>query len=128
MRGTLERLREAADGRFVYLASPYSKHPKGMEYAFQRAAAGAGYLIGRGVPTFCPIAHSHPIAEHGDIPAESHDIWLPADRPLMQGAGVLCVLMLEGWRDSHGVNVERQTFARAGKPVFLMTDDPYTFW
>lgn len=107
-------------GGYFYLASPYSKHPKGMEYAFRAVSAAAAHLIKSGIPVFCPIAHSHPIAKYGSIPAESHDIWLPADEPLMRAATGIIVCKLEGWESSYGVNYEIDVFTEQGKPVFHM--------
>lgn len=102
---------------FWYLATPYSKYPKGQMWAFVDAAKLAGKLLQRGVPLFCPIVHSHPIAIHGGIDGLDHDFWIPADRPMMDAAGGLLVGKLEGWEDSDGICEEINIFNAAMKQV-----------
>jgi hypothetical protein len=46
-----------------------------------------------------------------------HDIWLPADRPMMNAAGGLLIVRMPGWSSSYGIKVEAGVFAAAGKPV-----------
>lgn len=79
---------------FWYLASTYSVHPNGLQKAFLDACEFTAILIKAGVPVFSPIAHSHPVAIHGGIDPYSHDIWLPADKPLMDAAGGIIVAMV----------------------------------
>jgi hypothetical protein len=106
---------------FWYLATPYSKYAAGIEQAFIDACRETALLIRAGVPTFSPIAHTHPIAMHGDIDPLAHEIWLPADRPMMDAASGLIVCQMEGWEASYGIGVEIETFKAAGKPVVYMT-------
>ena len=105
---------------FWYLASPYSKYPEGTQAAFEMACGQAGLLIRAGVPVFSPIAHSHPISEHGGINPLDHDIWLPADKPFMDAARGCIVVMADGWQESYGVKFEIDTFYHAGKPFVFM--------
>ena len=105
---------------YYYLASPYSKFPKGRAVAHFLACREAGRLIAAGVPVFSPIAHSHPIAEFSGIDPNDHDIWLPADKPMMDAAGGLIVLKLEGWFNSKGVEYEMAEFRARGLPVVYM--------
>ena len=105
---------------FWYLATPYSKFKDGIESANRIACEQTALLIRAGVPTFSPIAHTHPIAIHGGIDPFAHEIWLPADAPLMHAAAGLIVCMMDGWRDSYGIGVEIDTFAKAGKPIVYM--------
>lgn len=105
---------------FWYLASPYSKYTGGLEAACHLAAFNAGLLIEQGVLVFSPIAHSHTIARAAAMNPLSHDIWMPVDMPFVQAAHGLIVLMLPGWRESYGVNLELEHFEAAGKPVIYM--------
>ncbi len=105
---------------FVYVATPYSKYPHGMDAAFVEACRASGWLIANGVRVFCPIAHTHPIAKHSDIPLDSYDIWIPADRPFMGTAGAIVVVMMESWETSYGVGVEIEAFRKSGKPVYFL--------
>lgn len=109
-----------AMGGYWYLASPYSKYPDGMKAAFRLACGAAAWLVLHGLPVFCPIAHSHPVAEYGGISPADHEIWLPADAPLMAAATGLIVLMLPTWEDSVGVAFELNHFTLDAKPVRYM--------
>jgi Domain of unknown function (DUF1937) len=105
---------------FFYLATPYSKYPGGTEAAYIAACEQAALLIQRGVPVFCPIAHTHGVAVHGRIDPVDHDIWLPADRPFIRAAAGLIVCKLSGWETSFGVQHEIRDFDDQGKPVIYM--------
>lgn len=108
---------------FWYLASPYSAYPFGLGAAHYEASRAAATLVRQGIPVFSPIAHSHPVAMHGQIPPEDHSIWLPADRPFMDAAHGVLVLALTGWDRSHGVKHEIEVFQAAGKPVMILQAD-----
>ena len=111
-----ERLRAVKP--YVYLASPYSKFPGGVDEAFEIVSAAAGYLIKEGVKLFCPISHSHPIAVYGHVPVASHGIWLPVDQPFIDGAGAICIVLMESWATSYGIGYEIDQFRDAEKPEF----------
>ena len=106
---------------FWYLASPYSKYPLGITAAHFHVCQQAALLIRSGVPVYSPIAHMHPIAQFGDIDPFDHDIWLPVDRHMMDAAGGLIVLKMEGWSRSYGMAEEMKHFAAGGyKPIVFM--------
>lgn len=109
---------------YWYVASPYSKYPGGVEEAFKAACECTGRLLARGIPVFSPIAHSHPIAQHAAIDPMSHEIWLEADRPMMEAAHGALVLRLPGWEFSYGVKHEIDFFRDAQRPIHLL--DPYS--
>jgi len=102
---------------FWYVGTPYSRFPDGIERAFRAACISVAELIRAGVSVFSPIAHSHPVAFYGKIDPRDHDIWLPADAPLMKAAGGLIVVTLPTWRDSVGLMHEIKVFEAAEKPV-----------
>lgn len=107
---------------YWYLATPYSKYPGGIEEAFKVACRAAADLIRAGVRVYSPIAHTHPIAIHGEINPYAHEIWLPADEPFMRAARGLIVLRAESWERSHGVGVEIETFRKMERPVVYMDE------
>ena len=111
------------EGRYFYLATPYSKYPEGIEAAFRDACRVTARLIRAGVPVFSPIAHTHPVAVYGDIDPLDHSIWLPADAPMMKGAWGLIVAHLDSWATSYGIKVEIEEFAKAGKPICHLEED-----
>jgi len=117
MQDLIERLKVAAGDGFLYLASPYSKYPAGMEQAFQDAAIATAWLLRRGVHSFCPITHSHPIAVYGGLSLTDHEIWLPADRPMMNAARGIVVCQMPTWDQSFGIQHEIDVFKAALKPV-----------
>lgn len=105
---------------FWYLGSPYSKYPHGRAMAHIEACRNAALLIKAGVPVFSPIAHTHPIADIGNVDPLDHDIWLPADAPIMQAARGIIVLKMEGWDKSFGISCEIPYFKHTGRPVVYM--------
>ncbi len=113
----LDELREIADQSFWYLASPYTKYPGGLTSAWEDVCRTAAWLTERQVPVFCPIAHSHPIAIHGNLDPTDHELWLSSDAPMMRAACGLLIVEMPGWMDSYGVGVEIEAFENMGKPI-----------
>lgn len=93
---------------YTYLASPYSHpDPAVREERYRSACEAAALLMQLGEIVFCPIAHSHPVAEH--LPAGcaiDHDFWLRQDGPLLGHCDRVFVLMIDGWSESSGVRHE----------------------
>lgn len=100
----------------VYLASPYSHaDPSVREERYRAAKKKAAELMQAGHVVFCPIAHSHPIAE--DLPEEfvvNHEFWMTQDLPILRAAERVCVLMLPGWMASLGVRRELEEARKHG--------------
>jgi nucleoside 2-deoxyribosyltransferase len=105
---------------FWYLATPYTNYPDGHEAAFREASANAALLVRHGVPVFCPIAHTHPMAEHLPAEVQDHEFWMEVDAPFMAAAFGAIVLKMPGWQRSRGVSHEIDFFLNRGKPVFYM--------
>lgn len=105
---------------YWYLATPYSKHPGGVEEAADEACAVAAHLMREGLSIFSPIAHSHAVAIGGGLDLTDHDFWMPLDRPLFDGACGVIVAMMEGWEDSVGVAAEIEWAKRDGKPILYV--------
>jgi len=107
-------------GSFWYLATVYSKHPRGINAAFEEAAKVSARLVEQGLAVFSPIAHSHPVAIHGGLDPLDHSVWMPLDEPMMNAAHGIIVVQMEGWRESYGVGLEIKAFRAAGKPVLFL--------
>jgi hypothetical protein len=105
---------------FWYVATPYSKYPRGIEAAFVGACRVAAALVSSGLPCFSPIAHSHPIAVKGGLDPYDYAIWLPANEALIDAACGIVVVEMEGWAESYGVGVEIRRFQAAGKPILYL--------
>jgi len=114
----LYRLRKVPG--YWYIATPYSKYPGGIDEAFKEAARVSAYLVKNAVRIFCPIAHTHPIAIHGNIDPYSHELWMPIDKPFMKGACGVVVAMMDTWDESYGVRVEIDYFDSVKKPVHYL--------
>jgi hypothetical protein len=110
-------LRAMLSGSFGYLASPYSKFVRGLEGANREICRIAGVLVSMGIPVFCPIGHSHAIAEHSGLDPLDHELWLSADEPMMEAATALIVAEMDGWQESVGMARELGAFLLAGKPI-----------
>lgn len=103
-----------------YLASPYSKYPTGLEDAFVRACEITADFLRLGVTVYSPIAHTHPVAMHGNIDPYSHDIWLAFDNAMIKACDGLIVACLEGWMHSKGIEYELSAFLAVDKPIFYL--------
>ena len=108
---------------YWYLATPYSKWEAGLQDAFEQASKQAAVLVRAGIPVFCPISMTHPIAIHGGIDPYDYEVWIPADKALMDSAGGLIICQMEGWDDSKGIQIEIEVFQKAGKPIVYMKPD-----
>jgi hypothetical protein len=98
--------------RLVYVASPYSKYPLGIEEAFMTVSGLTASLIEKGVKAYSPIAHTHPIAIHGCLDPLNHDFWLPFDQTMIDLSDALVVCTMEGWQHSKGVRYEINEFRK----------------
>lgn len=106
---------------FVYLASPYTLYPGGLDAAFHAAAREAARLIDAGHRVYCPIAHCHPISLYTADDATDGNFWLERQWPFAVAAAGLVIAKLDGWESSRGVREEWRWFLAAGKPVYRLT-------
>jgi sugar phosphate isomerase/epimerase len=102
---------------YIYLASPYShQDPAVREARWRAVCAVAARLMGAGLYVYSPIAHTHPIAEAGDLP-KGWDYWQGFDRAMLAHAKELWVVTMEGWDQSAGVKAEVEIAQELGLPV-----------
>ena len=107
----------------IYICSPYS-HPDAAvrQQRFEAACRAAAALICQGQTVFSPIAHSHAICCYG-VPLD-WQFWQRHDRRYLEVCDEVVVLMLDGWRESVGVQAEIAIARELGKPVtFLAASD-----
>jgi len=106
---------------YTYLGSPYSHIDSSvMEWRFREACRYAAAMVADGIRVFCPIAHSHPLVAYG-APQCSAKIWQYQDKPFLDGAASLSVLMLPHWYDSVGLQAEIQSALLAHKKISYIT-------
>ena len=90
----------------IYLSSPYSNpDPAVREQRFAAICRHAAAMMRAGKLVFSPIAHTHPIAQHGELPT-GFDYWREYNEAMLDCCEELHVLMLDGWRESVGVAAE----------------------
>jgi len=91
----------------VFLSSPYSDPKRSvMNYRAGSAADACAWLSACGYLPLSPIAMWHVPAARNDLPGNAAH-WADWNRDWLRRADVLAVLLLDGWRDSQGVAMER---------------------
>lgn len=109
--------------QLIYLACPYTdKDPKVMEKRFMAVNRAAGKLMSEGEYIFSPISHTHPIAVISDLP-RNWEFWEGFDRAYLSMCNKLCVLMLDGWENSTGVNAEIEIAKELGLEIEYLEED-----
>ncbi len=109
----------------IYPASPYSHpDPAVREQRFRAACRLAAAFLRAGMLVFSPIAHSHPLVEFG-LPTDWR-FWERYDRAHLERCDEVVVLMLDGWKESAGVQAEIRFARELGKPVrFLGVEEAH---
>lgn len=98
----------------IYLASPYShEDEKVKEKRVLAVCMCAASLMELGVIVFSPIAHSHYIALHGNVP-NNWNFWKHQDFGMLSLAAELWVYKLPGWDVSVGVRDEIEFAQKRG--------------
>jgi len=106
----------------IYLSSPYSHpDPEVREQRFDAVCRAAARLMRAGNVVFSPVAHSHPIAQHG-LPT-GWEFWEPHGRAHLARCDELLVLLLDGWEESAGLQAEIRVAGELGKPVRYLIPD-----
>jgi len=102
----------------VYLASPYS-HRLGRvrEARYRVVMAVAAGMIRQGMCVYSPIVYSHQMA--GAVGGDWGS-WRVHDLGMLAVSSVVCVLCLEGWKESEGVRREIEAAVSLGIRVQYM--------
>ena len=99
-----------------YLATPYSFSNTSSEdekrQRFNQVTRQALLLFNDGINVYSPITQHHTIARHGDTISLSTAEWMEFDLTFLSAANQMYVLMLDGWKESKGLNQEIK-YARA---------------
>jgi Domain of unknown function (DUF1937) len=111
-------------GQLTYLACPYSHPDRAVRVArFEAANRAAAKLMAAGELVFSPISQCHPIAEAGGLLGD-WSFWERYDRAMLDGCKRVVVLMLDGWRESTGIQAEIGLAWRMGLPVEYAEPEP----
>lgn len=101
----------------IYLASPYfHPDPSIREKRFRDVCHVAAHFMRKGIYIFCPIAHTHPIVESGDLP-KGWDYWQEYDRQMLSVCSELWIVQLDGWKESVGIKGEIQIAREMGLSI-----------
>lgn len=104
----------------IYLATPYNHpDPTIREERFTLACLAAATLMRDGVYLFCPIAHTHPIALHGNLPC-GWDYWQEYDWLMLNSCDELWIVQMAGWDQSEGIKGEIELAMYLGKPIYYL--------
>jgi len=103
--------------RLWYVATPYSRYPLGKDRAFVDACRATAFLMRGGLKVFCPIAHSHAVAENGSLDKDNHDFWLDQDLAFWEVSQGMIIVEMPGWKESYGVREEIKWFRLNEKPI-----------
>lgn len=107
---------------FWYLATPYTKHPRGIDVAHYEACAAAAICFKAGVQVFAPIPHTHAIALVGQL-AGHFEQWAQLDDAMIRASRGVIVVEMDGWSESVGINAECVLAQALGKPILYMPKD-----
>lgn len=89
-----------------YLSGPYShKDPNVLDQRHQAHVEAAAWLMEEGFTVFSPICHSHHIGQHINR-ALDEAFWMRQDVAFIPSCLRLVVLMIEGWEQSRGTQIE----------------------
>lgn len=106
--------------KLIYLATPYSKYPKGRCAAYQAACEKAAELMLLGHTIFCPIAHSHSIETDAMNQRMTGEWWLRQDFAVLDRCDELWVYQLPGWEESLGVQAEIKRAKEEHIPIKML--------
>jgi hypothetical protein len=118
---------EESEQGYWYVATPYTSYPYGQHEAYKAANEAAARLFTeRGMPVFSPIGHSHSLcAVYGTKNGiEDHldaELWQRFDKPMLDAAYGLAVVMMPGWRSSKGIAHEIAEAIKQDKPIRYYT-------
>jgi hypothetical protein len=110
--------------KLSYLASPYSHSDHSvMVDRFNRVSKVAAKYMSNGEYVFSPIAHTHPIAEasNGTLPRD-WKFWEGYDKVMISCCDRLLVLMIDGWKESKGINGEIEIAQNLGIDIEYITE------
>ena len=106
----------------IYLASPYSHSSAAVrDRRYKQALAATQILTGRGHVVISPIVHSHHVCMADPSLDTTYEQWRDLDETLIVASAEVWVLMLDGWRESVGIQAELELAGELARPVKWVT-------
>jgi len=119
--------------KLIYLASPYlyrgpdadetfyidTHATKGeviAELRYESAIDATAYLMKKGLAVYSPIVATHPVAVKHELPKGS-EYWLQFDEIILSKCDEIVVLMIDGWKESPGVQREIEIMKNLHKDI-----------
>jgi len=110
------RVRDLRTIGYIYLASPYSHKDKEMlQLRYEQVRSAVAFLFHLEVAVFSPIVHCHDLTKQCDLPKDAK-FWEFYTEAMLQGARELWLLLLDGWKESKGMQGERDIAIEIGIP------------
>lgn len=120
----------------IYLAIPYSNDSPLASFIrdarYRVATKIAGTIMEGGHRVFSPITHNHPIKiANGSVGSTVEDpsasVYLHVDKTVFDVCSDLYVVMIGGWKQSRGVQMEIDWAREAGTPLTFIKPENYGF-
>ncbi len=102
----------------IYLSIPYTKIDR--DESFIIANRTAAILINQGHLVFSPISMTHEMLKDNNLPVE-WDFWKQLDESFIEWADEIYVCILDGWKESTGVQAEIDIAKRLDKKIRYIT-------
>lgn len=111
----------------IYLAAPYTTGLPpdtdavlAMETRAKQIARATARLMEEGLAVYSPVTHGTALEDHVSADnRDDHAFWMRHCFQMLDAASELVVLMLPGWRDSKGVQMEIDRAAERAIPIRL---------
>ena len=110
----------------IYLAIPYThEDPAVMDYRAEVADHVAALLTRIGYEVYSPISSWHHISKKYSLPTD-YEYWKKLNDRMMLNSDRVLVIMLDGWKESKGVQDEIASAERFGIEVkYDVSPDDY---
>lgn len=117
---TLQELRDLA---LIYIATPYTSHPDGMEAAhYQTCALVAKLHVQKVWGAYSPILHFHDVAYYANLPTDANH-WKDENEHKLRVASAILIGKLAGWDKSEGIQSEVEYAMAWKKRIYLICPD-----
>ena len=105
----------------IYIASPYTHdNPAIVQERYEQVMEYTAELIKQGDVGVSPIVHCHVLANKFNLPTDFF-FWNKYCLSLLQSADEMHILMLDGWKESLGIQYEKSFAIKYDIPITEIT-------